>query len=305
MGRFFGRLQYRWSIASLLVLGIALPILAVLVVETALDIQQLRERGRDSFEERGLLLGETLTGLLANPVYSMDVDRVRDIAWVARSQPDVIHVDVFDPQGRLIASAPGDKYPSGAVSSASALDAVGLGSTAVRFTGSALEIASPITAGGEVIGGIQVGYFLEPLEEQTTQAIGGLILQGAVLMTLAVVMAFFVARYLVRPIERLTSSVQAIPAGNLGPVWTSRRRRSFGSWRRRSTRWGANSRPGWATSRRPRGSCSEEKRSCEKRRPTFCRGVSRRGCCSPHVSLSGGKPSFAPTHPAPRPSWRG
>lgn len=61
-----------------------------------------------------------------------------------------------------------------------------------------------------------MGYFLGPLEEQTSQAIGRLILQGAVLMSLAVVMAFFVARYLVRPIERLTSSIQAIAAGNLG-----------------------------------------------------------------------------------------
>lgn len=147
MGRFFARLQYRWSIASLLVLGIALPVLAVLVVETALDIQEVRERGRDTYAERGLLLGETLNDLLSDPVYSMDLDRVRDIAWAVRSQPDVSHVEVFDPEGRLMASAPGDRYPSGTVTDASALTAVGLGSTAVLATGDALEITSSITAG--------------------------------------------------------------------------------------------------------------------------------------------------------------
>lgn len=83
-------------------LGIALIITLLVAVDTVLDVQRERQAFWDNLRERSTLLSETLNKVLRDPLYFVDVDQVGDITELVVSQPEIIYVNVYTPDGRLL-----------------------------------------------------------------------------------------------------------------------------------------------------------------------------------------------------------
>ncbi|HSR64020.1 MAG TPA: EAL domain-containing protein [Xanthomonadaceae bacterium] len=198
-----------------------------------------------------------LAGALANPLYYFDLDTIGTIARDAMHEPDVRYVLVFDGNGDILHDGSGDVPPFGqAMRDPLAYEAFSARELHVQWTGHVLDVASPIRVGDQRLGGVRVGYSLDPIRDDEAAAthaldarlgeIGqrhllwiGLLL--AALVALGAITGLALQRTLVRPIRQLADAARAIEGGNFGAaVPTSRRGDELGDLMRAFGRMGAS-----------------------------------------------------------------
>ena len=210
----FGRL--RWGMASVLTLGMVLVITLLTVVLTVFDVRQERTIFRDELQERGRLLTAALNDILADPLYHSDVDKLRDIAQVVGSEPDITYVQIFNPQGRILVDPlAGGTYPTGAMRDDLELSAISDGQPRMRFEGNDLEVIRPIVIGSDVLGVARFGFDGDELGSEISGIILRHVWQGLALIAAGVALAFMVARYATRPLQALATVARQIGLGNL------------------------------------------------------------------------------------------
>ena len=219
VSKLLARFRFKSGIASILTLSMVLVIALLIVVVTLVDIRRERNLSRDSLEERGLMMARTLNDVMADSIYFSDIDQLRDVAEVVRSQPDVSFVQVYALDGRLLVSGSREvdqaDYPTGFIRDEFGLSTVQSRQPRLRFKEGSLEVASPIEAGSEVLGVVQFGFSAEPLKAEIREIIFQHVWQGLMLMVLGVVLAFLIARFATKPIKALAAVAEEIGAGNL------------------------------------------------------------------------------------------
>ncbi len=220
MKRFLLNIPFRWSIASVLTLGMVSIITLVMALTTVLDIRRQRAIFQDELEQRGLLMSNTLTNIMADALYYSDVDKLRDLAEVVRSLENVTHVTVFGADGRLLAvrSRVDDQedYPIGFVNDEFFLNAVRTGQPTTRFTADTFEVTSPIIVGREVIGGVQLIFDLHAVEANIEALTRQRIWQTVALVAVALVLSYLMAQYFIRPLRWLVEATKKIAEGDFG-----------------------------------------------------------------------------------------
>jgi len=213
------KLRPRWGIATILTIGFVSVITLVMVVDVALDIRRERAASQANLEERGRLLATGLNDVLANYIYFSDVDALRDLAELVRSQPDVEYMRVLNREGRFLVTGPRDDgqndYATGFASDQFVLQVLQEGQTSLRFIDDALEVASPITAGREVLGVVEFGFNADALRAEIRALVLQDIWQGALLAVIGILLAYFVAQYFARPIRRLAAATTKFGMGEL------------------------------------------------------------------------------------------
>ena len=210
---------FRWGMTSILTMAMVVVITLFVTLTTVLDVRKERGIFHAELEQRGLLLAETLNEVLADPLYFTDIDELRDLAEVARSHPDITSVRVFRPDGRLLVSNTREDdqsdYPTGFADDQFGLDTLEGVQTNLRFRGDSLEVASPIEAGGEVIGVVQFEFRADSLSAEITNIVWQHVWQGLALIGIGVIISYVIARLVTKPLQSIAKVAKEIGEGNL------------------------------------------------------------------------------------------
>ncbi|NUS37703.1 MAG: EAL domain-containing protein [Lysobacter sp.] len=215
----------------------------------ALVVERLRRHGEAQVAQ--------LAGALANPLYFFDFDTIGTIARDALREPGVRYVLVFDGHGEILHDGSGEVPPFGqAMRDPLAYEAFAARDVHAQWSEHVLDVSSPIHVGDQRLGGVRVGYALDPIrndEAVATRALDarldeigdrhlarvGLLL--AALLALGAIASLLLQRALVRPIRQLADAAREIEAGNYGAaVPTSRRNDELGDLMRAFGRMGAS-----------------------------------------------------------------
>ena len=208
--------RLRWGITAFLAVSIVVIVLLALAISTLLDIRRERAAFRETLNQRAALMASTLSDVMADSTYHLDIDDLGDLAKVVGGEQDIEYVVVFDPEGRiLVDSEQESRYPVGEIEDEGALSAVAAGQRVTRPGDRTLEVFAPIQIGSDVIGGVRFGYDTSPLEAEVRALTVQRIWQSSGVVAAAIVLSYMMAWYLVRPIRRLVHATQQVASGNL------------------------------------------------------------------------------------------
>ena len=156
-----------------------------------------------------------LNDTMANHIYLADIDSLRKLIEVVKSQPDITYVDVFAPDGRFLAissqSEDQSDYATGSIDDDFGLNAAANRQTAYRFEGGGLEVATPIMIGDDSVGVIQFGFSDASLSAEIRDITLQHLWQGLVLIAVGIIFAYLIARYTTKPLRNLANA-----AGEIG-----------------------------------------------------------------------------------------
>ena len=208
-----GRVRIRWGIAAVLTLSMVAVITLLMAVITVLDIRRERDFSRQRLEERGLLLEGALNEVVAHYIQRGGLDAFVGVVETVSQQPDVDYIQVLGVDGSVLldSRSPGDMLST--VPSPFAQEAVEEGETRLRFRGDDLEVASPVSEGGGVVGGVRLSLNSLALKEEIRGLILQHIWQGLILVAIGVALSSLIAMYFARPINRLVRVARKLAEG--------------------------------------------------------------------------------------------
>ena len=201
------------------IVAVVTVVTVLIAVLTYSDIRREQSASRDGFKERAQLLTGGLNDIMANHIYLADIDSLRKLIEVVKSQPDITYVDVFSPDGRFLArssqSEDQSEYATGSIDDDFGLGAAENGQTAFRFDGGGLEVATPIMIGDDPVGVIQFGFSDASLSAEIRDITLQHLWQGLVLVAVGIIFAYLIARYTTKPLRILANAAGEIGQGEL------------------------------------------------------------------------------------------
>ena len=215
VSRLLAKIRFRWGIASILTLGTVLVIVLLMAVTTLLDMRRVRAIFREELEGRGLLLTGTVGDVVFHHLYFTDIDVLTDIAAVVSSEPEVVYVQIFKPDGRLLVDTTQGSYPSGSVGEEFAAMTVTREQASVQLVGDILEVAAPVEAGGVVLGGVRIGFGTDAINAEVRAIAFRRVWQAVVLVLAAVAVSHLLGQYFAQPIRRLVQATQRVAEGRV------------------------------------------------------------------------------------------
>ncbi len=209
-------LPTHWRIAPILAVTMIALSVTFIVTTTLLDISRARRIYQEELHERGRSLADQMNAQLADPLYLSNVEDVEKVATLVASQPDVEYVRVFTADGVILTDTSLTGFQSlGAQAPELGVQALGGGERVEQTSGELIEIAQPVTLGGQVIGGVQIGLQSNVLEEQVRGIIIEHLIQGVILILIAGGIAYVIARGFSRPVQKLVEATDGMAAGRL------------------------------------------------------------------------------------------
>lgn len=177
-----------------------------------LEESQLREH----FISRGSAIAANLARNLADPIYDLLIDRMRQLLISARQDPDITMAYALDADGLVLADDRKETLSRGQLGAPSDLLATSRKTSAptVAMSGEKLIILHPVQlADGATIGYSYVELSLDKTHQQ--QLLMRSLELAIVLILSAAVLAYWLARSFSEPIERMARAAQAIRQGQL------------------------------------------------------------------------------------------
>lgn len=191
-------------------------------VATSALFKQIRKEGEG--------MARFLAGALVDPVYRLEVDRIRDVVAAARANENVLYVAVYNAKDQPLAENPPGSARRGPKPTApDARGAIERGEVITIIGRDELTVIAPIMSGRRFIGCIKIGLSLVEVNAEIgilRAAIGEITAVSqrrfvAIYVGMAVIMvligfaiSLFMARGLVQPIEVLGQYTRRIGAGN-------------------------------------------------------------------------------------------
>ena len=123
----------------------------------ALSNEAIKAMTRDSLTERGLRLAKQFAGNAAQPMLEHDAYRLGFISRATLQQPDVQYVIVFDRQGRIVDAGDDTSHLGQPMDDPLAEAALLADTLKVQWADNLLDVAVPVRAAGQRIGGVRVG----------------------------------------------------------------------------------------------------------------------------------------------------
>ena len=209
-------LPTHWRIAPILTVTMILLTVTFIVTTTLLDISRARRIYWDELRSRGWSLADQMNDQLADPLFLANVEDVSKVATLVASQPDIEYVRVFTAEGVVLTDTSISGFESlGGEAPEIGMRALSTGQGIEESTGELLEIAQPVTLGGRIIGGIQIGLRSDVLDEQVRSIIVEHLIQGTILTIIAGGLAYLIARGFSRPVQTLVTATDEMAAGKL------------------------------------------------------------------------------------------
>ncbi|MFT4198014.1 MAG: EAL domain-containing protein [Pseudoxanthomonas sp.] len=246
-------LQARMLLVIGLALAMVLGVTALLLhrqaaMQREVDVltrDAVRGMAAEGLVQRGRTMTQQLADALTNPMYYSDLDQIGALVRAAARQPDVAYVLVHDAHGRLIHDGSFDIAGYGRpMDDPLAARAMASRRMLTQWSARTMEVSRPIQIGGQVLGGVRIGYSLANIQADQDRAVGALRERldslsrrhmgwGALLLGALVVMCLVVAAYLqqawVRPIRGLAQAARAVGVGDYdAPRPSSTRRDEIG-----------------------------------------------------------------------------
>ena len=200
-------------INSVVTASMAAVIVLTVTIITVLDVVRQRSIFETKLQEKGLALSRTLNDVLANSLYFRDMEKLRHLAQVASAQPEILSLTIFAPDGRILVGPGTAKFPTGSVAPEVVAATSSGQETDVRLLGDYGEVISPVVVSGDIIGGIRFRFDKAALAVEVRDTVVQHLWQGALVMLVGVFLAYFLARWIVRPVQDLANATNRISAG--------------------------------------------------------------------------------------------
>ena len=205
-----------WGIASILTAGMVTVIAALMATATVMDIRHTRSLVWQDEEERGLLLSDTLSDVLADALYFADIDRLNDLTDLLISDPELFRVQIYDHNGRALVDTVQrgqDRYPIGAVDDQIALMALEQKRTIVERHEGRVHVSTAVEVAGQVLGGATIHFSERDAEAEIRSITIRRLWQSLFLIVVGIAFSFLVSSYFVRPIRRLVLATRGVAQG--------------------------------------------------------------------------------------------
>jgi signal transduction histidine kinase len=208
----------KFSLKGKIFLSAGLFYFAALGTLTYLTIRFQRSLLLAQMEERakvGINLMElSVTGAL----YRLDTFRLETVAREAKALPNVAYAYIFDDKGRIV----GDHHEDQRQLLSTFTDELGekiINSTAIQihldYDKELLDISKPINLGHEKLGGMRLGFDLDPIFNDMEEATFRAVAISAAIFFVGLGIIFIITHRMAKPIERLTLAAKRIEEGDL------------------------------------------------------------------------------------------
>ena len=213
------RLRVKLSLKIKIFLVAGLFFLAAVGTLTYLTIRSQRNLLLAQMGERakaGINLMElSVTGVL----YKLDTYRLETIAREAKALPDVDYAYIFDAEGRIV----GDYHEDQRLLFSRFTDELGqkvVKSQAPTLVNideekNILDISKPVYLGHDKLGGIRLGYDLNPILDEIAIATVRAVAVSTAIFVIGLGLIFVVTMRMTRPLETLTMAAKRIEDGDL------------------------------------------------------------------------------------------
>ena len=237
------KLRFRWSMAWMIALTTEDVVALSVGATVALDVGRGRAAAVAELKERAELLVSHMGDMAAKPLGAEDDQALRDVAHMLVSLPDVEQVRLVGADGRVFVTMDGhggstdmgsmDTGPMGMGSmdmnrGEAAARALATHEPVLLLGGEHLSVARPVVVGGGLVGVAQLDLDLSSLDEPAEELALARVLEGSVLLAIAVLVSYALAQYLARPIRRLAAAARGVADGDLDFTETSGRSDEIG-----------------------------------------------------------------------------
>ena len=199
-------------------LAYALFFLAALGALTYLTIRSQQNLLLDEMARKATVGINLMELSVSAPLYKLDIYHLGAIARQAKALPDVNYAYIYDDKGRIVGdyhddnrqylATLGDELSQRVIKSDKTL-------LDIDYEKGTLDISKPVILGHQKLGGIRLGFNLNPMRsEMRSLTIKSLLISTAIFL-LGAAIIFGIAMRMVKPIERLTLAAKRIEEGDL------------------------------------------------------------------------------------------
>ena len=208
--------RIKWGIASILTASMVTVIAALMATATIMDIRHTRSMVWRDLEQHGHLLSDTLNDVLGDALYFTDIDRLKDLTDLLVSDPQLLRVQIYDRQGRILVDTVHlgqDQYPTGAISDEIALSAMDQNRTLVERRNGLVHASTAVGVANQVLGGATLQISGRNAESDIRAMTIRRLWQLLFLVLVGIAFSFVVSSYFVRPIRRLVLATRGVAEG--------------------------------------------------------------------------------------------
>lgn len=199
-------------------LSVALFYLAALGTLTYLTIRSQRNLLLEQMGDRARAAINLMELSVAPPLYKWDIRTLRIVVVEAKSLRGVEYAYVFNAEGRIVAdfhemeeelfSVFTDELGQRIIKSDEIL-------VDIDYKKGILDVSKPVILGHEKLGGIRLGFNLNPMFDEMKQVTVKALLISVGIFLLGLLVIFGIASRMTRPIEQLTVAAKHIEKGDL------------------------------------------------------------------------------------------
>lgn len=211
-------LRVKFSLKLKVFLSVGLFYLAAVGALTYLTIRSQRGLLLEQMAERAKAGISLMELSVAGPLYRLDVFQLETIAREAKALPNVDYAYIYDNKGRIVGDFHDDRrqlflIPTDELSRR----ILRSGETLVNtdYKKGILDISKPVILGHEKLGGIRLGFNLNPMFDEMKQVTVKALVISAGIFLLGLLVIFGIASRMTSPIEQLTVAARHIEQGDL------------------------------------------------------------------------------------------
>ncbi len=208
------RLPLYWRILAV----VSLFVLASGLVVTVVAVRLQSDRLRQELVERGRILIVVAGANASDALLLLEIQKLRGMIGELRAQPDVVDALAFDEECRVLTDGTFENpRRHQRIPERECGHAVVSGSTLIEVRDATLRLTQPVRVGGELRGGVQIGFSLEALSRERAELSRHTAFTGAAFVLLGVVVSVVVARTVTRPLARVSDAFAVVGRGETPP----------------------------------------------------------------------------------------
>jgi anti-anti-sigma regulatory factor/HAMP domain-containing protein len=207
------------SLYSRILLAIIFCIAIVLTAVTTFDVQTSRTRLVDDILERATDHIEVLSHAANVYLHQQDAHQLTLVAKSGAEGQQVEFIAFYSPAGQLLAAAAAQNSPAAARVPFSNLPIDQANRTpTIRWTDGYLEVIKPLVYQGEPAGIVALRMNNDSLASELNRALmRGIVTTLVLIVVLSLSIAFLLRRFVISPLQHLSSATEQISAG----VWST------------------------------------------------------------------------------------
>ncbi len=213
------RLEFRLSLKRKVFLAAGLFYFAAVGTLTFLTVRSQRHLLLAQMGERAKVGISLLELSVSGALYKLDTYRLETIATEAKALPNVAYAYIFDRDGRIV----GDFHPDQQQLFATFTDELGkriiksneTTNINLDYDKKILDISKPVRLGHEKLGGIRLGFDLNPILDDIRNVTFTAVAVASIIFFAGLAIIYLITERMTKPIEKLTFAAKRIEEGDL------------------------------------------------------------------------------------------